>query len=149
MVPWVSLVKAITYVCMPSVSLQHCSVIIHYFRLHFHERRLKPPEAYMAILGDTNPSFTVGRWRTLLLVLTSKIYILISCPFRTHDHIFVLSKILLVLKRGLFFAKGRGMTTSVHSPSTEGDSNGHLLTNRPFDCLGKLLLGPRQHNHSS
>jgi hypothetical protein len=44
--------------------------------------------------------------------------ILVSGPIGTRDHIFVLSRLLCVLKWGLLFAERRGLTTTVHSPST-------------------------------
>jgi hypothetical protein len=44
-------------------------------------------------------------------------------------------RLLFVLKRGLLFTKGRGLTTTDHSPSAGGDSNGHLFTNWPSPQL--------------
>jgi hypothetical protein len=48
--------------------------------------------------------------------------ILASGPTRTHDQIFVLSKTLRVLNRGLLFDKRRGLITTGHSHSTGRDS---------------------------
>jgi hypothetical protein len=41
---------------------------------------------------------------------------LISGSFGTHDHIFVLSTLLRVLKWGLLFDERRGLTVTGHSP---------------------------------
>jgi hypothetical protein len=44
--------------------------------------------------------------------------LLASGPVGTHNHIFVLSRLLRVLKWGLLFDERRDMTTTGHSPST-------------------------------
>jgi hypothetical protein len=52
----------------------------------------------------------------MLLALASTI-VLVSGPVGTHDHIFVLSRLLRVLKRGLLIDERRGLTTAGHYPS--------------------------------
>jgi hypothetical protein len=49
----------------------------------------------------------------LLLALISTVN-LVSAPVRIHYHIFVLSKLLTVLKWGLLFNERRGLTTIGH-----------------------------------
>jgi hypothetical protein len=56
----------------------------------------------------------------LLLALPAQSMLVLG-SFGTHDHIFVLSKILRVLKLGPFFDERRSLTT------TGGDSSGHLI----------------------
>jgi hypothetical protein len=43
---------------------------------------------------------------------------LVSCPFGTHGHIIVLSRLLRVLKWGHYLEERRGLTTTGYSPST-------------------------------
>jgi hypothetical protein len=44
---------------------------------------------------------------------------LVSGPVRIHGHIFVLSRLLHVLKWGLLFDERRGLMATGHSPSLE------------------------------
>jgi hypothetical protein len=54
----------------------------------------------------------------LMLALVSTV-LLLSGPVRTHDHIFVLSRLVRVFKWGLLFDERRGLTST--GPSCIGE----------------------------
>jgi hypothetical protein len=93
------------------------------------------------VLGMPVQSILVNCWQSFS----------VSAPFGTHDHIFILYRLLRVLKRGLLFDE-RALNSTGHSPST-GEwlcclslSLNHLLTlctGWLFSLSGQNLYGDR------
>jgi hypothetical protein len=77
---------------------------------------LEKGELIMCPNRDGSPltaSITSGK---LLLVSPAQSFF-VSGPIDTHGHIYVLTRLLHVLKWGLLFDERRGLTTTGHSPA--------------------------------
>jgi hypothetical protein len=95
-----------------------------------YSNRIRHPAVVFAHRLNGMAALSVGRSDILLLVLASTV--LVSDPVGTHDHIFVVSKTLRVLKWGLLF-DGRVVWLLLVTPPLLGVTRAGTL------CVGKSM----------
>jgi hypothetical protein len=83
---------------------------------------------------DTFDRRSAGRSGNLLLVFASTV--ILSSGIRGNHTIFLfLPRLLRVLKGGLLFNEGRGLTTAGHAPLLGSYYSGHSQTHSTFEMI--------------